>query len=77
MLENILLTFFMIIIHLFPHKAVDMWSVGVILLCLLSGRYPFFRAVDDLSTLAEIATLLGTQVMKKTAAHLGKGFLMF
>lgn len=48
-----------------------MWSVGVILLCLLSGRYPFFRAVDDLSTLAEIATLLGTQVMKKTAAHLG------
>ncbi|XP_069947600.1 cell division cycle 7-related protein kinase-like isoform X2 [Cherax quadricarinatus] len=52
--------------------AVDMWSVGVILLCLLSGRYPFFRAADDLSTLAEIITILGTSAVRKAAAKLGK-----
>ncbi|XP_042219993.1 uncharacterized protein LOC121864894 [Homarus americanus] len=49
-----------------------MWSVGIILLCLLSGRYPFFRAADDLSTLAEIITLLGTNTVRKAAAKLGK-----
>lgn len=49
-----------------------MWSVGVILLCLLSGRYPFFRAPDDLSTLAEITTLLGTNTVRKAAATLGE-----
>lgn len=51
---------------------VDMWSVGVILLSLLSGRYPFFRAADDLSTLAEITTLLGTTTVRRAAAKIGK-----
>lgn len=51
---------------------VDMWSVGVILLSLLSGRYPFFRAADDLSTLAEITTLLGTTTVRRAAAKIGE-----
>ncbi|KAK4303623.1 hypothetical protein Pmani_024382 [Petrolisthes manimaculis] len=57
-----------------PHQGtgVDMWSVGVILLSLLSGRYPFFRAADDLSTLAEITTLLGTTIVRKAAAKIEK-----
>ncbi|XP_064090859.1 cell division cycle 7-related protein kinase-like [Macrobrachium nipponense] len=54
--------------------AVDMWSVGVILLCLLSGRYPFFKAADDLSTLAEISTLLGSYTIRKAASKFGKLF---
>lgn len=41
------------------------------MLCLLSGRYPFFRAADDLSTLAELTTLLGTAAVRKAAAGLG------
>ncbi|XP_063849186.1 cell division cycle 7-related protein kinase-like isoform X3 [Scylla paramamosain] len=51
---------------------VDMWSVGVVLLSLLSGRYPFFRAADDLSNLAEITTLLGTAAVRRAAAKMGK-----
>ena len=41
--------------------AVDIWSVGVILLSLLSGRYPFFRAHDDLSAMSQIISLMGSK----------------
>ncbi|KAJ7334538.1 Cell division control protein 7 [Desmophyllum pertusum] len=52
--------------------AVDMWSAGVILLCILSGRYPFFRAYDDMTSLAQIMTLCGTDTAAKAAFALGK-----
>ncbi|CAM9866699.1 unnamed protein product [Ectocarpus fasciculatus] len=40
--------------------AVDVWSAGVILLCLLSRRYPVFPAADtDEMALVQIAQLLG------------------
>ena len=29
--------------------AVDMWACGVIMLCILSRTYPFFRAPDDVT----------------------------
>lgn len=57
---------------LFNHfSAVDMWAVGVILLCILSGCYPFFRSPDDLTALAEIMTVFGTEKIKETAKRLG------
>lgn len=52
--------------------AVDMWSAGVIFLCILSGRYPFFRAYDDLTSLAQIMTLCGTDEAARAAFKLGK-----
>lgn len=52
--------------------AVDMWAVGVILLCILSGCYPFFRSPDDLTALAEIMTVFGTDKIKETAKRLGR-----
>lgn len=61
---------------LLKHKqqttAIDMWSAGVILLSILSKKYPFFRADDDITALAEITFLVGTKEMKDAALSLGK-----
>ncbi|KAI4882100.1 hypothetical protein NFI96_029428, partial [Prochilodus magdalenae] len=40
---------------------IDIWSAGVILLSLLSGRYPFFKASDDLMALTQIMTIRGSK----------------
>jgi cell division control protein 7 len=40
--------------------AMDMWSCGSVLLSILSGRFPFLKAADDLSELMEIAQFIGT-----------------
>ncbi|CAG0884272.1 unnamed protein product [Cyprideis torosa] len=52
--------------------ALDVWSIGVIILCICSGRYPFFRGTDDCTALAEIMTLLGSKPMQDLAAKKGK-----
>jgi len=52
--------------------AVDIWSAGVILLSFLSGRYPFFKAKDDLSSLAQIITVFGTKEVVAAGNILGK-----
>lgn len=41
--------------------AIDVWSAGVILLSILSGRYPFFQSPDDMAALAELAMICGTK----------------
>lgn len=43
---------------------IDIWSVGVILLTILSRRFPFFNSADDVEALIEIATIFGTKKMK-------------
>nr|CAD7204995.1 unnamed protein product [Timema douglasi] len=52
--------------------AVDMWAAGVILLCILSGSYPFFRSPDDLTGLAEIITVFGSSKIRDLAQKLGR-----
>lgn len=52
--------------------AVDMWSAGVILLCMLSRRYPFFKAKDDLQALAQMMALFGSKQMERMASEIGK-----
>ncbi len=51
---------------------VDIWSAGVIFLCVLSGRYPFFRAHNDLSALTQIISLLGSEHCSKAANEYGE-----
>ncbi|PRP84813.1 hypothetical protein PROFUN_07467 [Planoprotostelium fungivorum] len=35
--------------------AVDVWSAGIVMLSMCTGRYPFFNSPDDLSSLAEVS----------------------
>jgi cell division control protein 7 len=56
--------------------AIDIWSAGVILLSILSARYPFFWSPDDMTSLAEIAVVCGTQQLIAAAASLGKRLIM-
>ncbi|XP_068628631.1 cell division cycle 7-related protein kinase-like [Battus philenor] len=55
--------------------AVDLWAAGVVLATVLANRYPFFRAADDVSALAEVADLLGTDALQRTARALGRRVL--
>lgn len=47
--------------------AVDIWAVGVIFLSILSSVYPFFKAPNDHVALAEMITIFGDRVIRKTA----------
>jgi len=49
-----------------------MWAVGVILLSILSRSYPFFRAPDDMTALAELMTLCGTKQVQAAAKRYGR-----
>lgn len=53
---------------------IDIWSAGVILLTILSRRFPFFNSADDVEALIEIATIFGQKRMQKAAALHGCGF---
>ncbi|KAK4097047.1 kinase-like protein [Parathielavia hyrcaniae] len=46
---------------------IDVWSVGVILLTILSRRFPFFNSADDVEAMIEIATIFGRRRMQSTA----------
>jgi cell division control protein 7 len=53
----------------FEHQttAIDLWSVGVVMLSMLTCSYPFFHAPDDLSALGELTVLLGTAKLTEAA----------
>ncbi|KAH6668633.1 kinase-like domain-containing protein [Plectosphaerella plurivora] len=43
---------------------IDIWSAGVILLTILSKRFPFFNSADDVEALIEISTIFGYKRMR-------------
>ncbi|KAG4430500.1 hypothetical protein IFR05_014024 [Cadophora sp. M221] len=53
---------------------IDIWSAGVILLTILSRRFPFFNSADDVEAMIEIATIFGTKRMKSCAYLHGTTF---
>ncbi|GAA6048112.1 hypothetical protein JCM3770_000197 [Rhodotorula araucariae] len=48
--------------------ALDIWSAGIILLCFLTRRFPFFNSNDDTEALAEITAIFGKRKMERCAA---------
>lgn len=53
---------------------IDIWSAGVILLTILSRRFPFFNSEDDIEAMIEIATIFGQKRMKQSAYLHGTSF---
>jgi len=54
--------------------ALDIWSVGVILLSCLTGKFPFFKSDNDAEALAEIAILFGRQKLSRVATRHDREF---
>ncbi|KAK3361876.1 kinase-like domain-containing protein [Lasiosphaeria ovina] len=52
----------------------DIWSAGVILLTILSRRFPFFNSADDVEAMIEIATIFGQKRMKAAGQLHGCSF---
>ncbi|SCV72850.1 BQ2448_4387 [Microbotryum intermedium] len=55
--------------------ALDIWSAGIILLCFLTRRFPFFNSTDDTEALAEIGTIFGKRKMERCAALHNRSFV--
>ncbi|MCJ1475190.1 hypothetical protein MMC13_003850 [Lambiella insularis] len=53
---------------------IDVWSAGVILLTILSQRFPFFNSADDIEAMIEIASIFGLRRMKACAMLHGTVF---
>ncbi|KAH8592355.1 kinase-like domain-containing protein [Bisporella sp. PMI_857] len=53
---------------------IDIWSAGVILLTILSKRFPFFNSADDVEAMIEISTIFGVKRMKNCAYMHGTSF---
>jgi cell division control protein 7 len=50
-----------------PSTKIDIWSAGVILLSVITQRYPFFTSGDDLTSLVEVSIVLGTDRLRDAA----------
>ena len=56
-----------------PHTiAVDVWAAGIILISILTRRYPFFKSQDDNTALGHIATIFGTDALQGAARAMNK-----
>jgi cell division control protein 7 len=51
---------------------IDVWGAGVILLSVLSHRYPFFKSPDDLTALVELSVVVGTARLRDAAWECGR-----
>lgn len=55
---------------------IDIWSVGVILLCFITRRFPIFQSYDDVESLLELALIFGIDTLKRISDLHGLGIKM-
>ena len=55
---------------------IDIWSVGVILLCFITRRFPIFQSHDDVESLLELTLIFGVDVLNKNCKLHGLGLKM-
>ena len=60
----------------FQTTSLDMWSVGITLLSLVSGCYPFFHPKSDLDALAQLISIFGSKACTDFASELGIDLFM-
>jgi cell division control protein 7 len=48
-------------------EAIDIWSAGVILLSILTHKFPVFNSNDDIEALLEIGAIFGRGAMERCA----------
>lgn len=48
--------------------AIDIWSAGIILLSILTRKFPIFNSNDDTEALMEISAIFGKTKMDKCAS---------
>jgi len=48
---------------------IDIWSAGVILLTLLTRKYPFFVSKDDTNAIVELGCIFGDKEMRSAAKY--------
>lgn len=46
---------------------VDVWAAGVVMLMMLTKRFPFFNSLDDADALVEMATIFGRRDLRQIA----------
>jgi cell division control protein 7 len=47
--------------------AIDVWSAGIMLLSILTHKFPIFNSNDDMEALMEIAAIFGRASMERCA----------
>ncbi|XBW38059.1 hypothetical protein QEN19_003646 [Hanseniaspora menglaensis] len=55
---------------------IDIWSVGVILLCFITRRFPIFQSHDDVESLLELTLIFGVDILKSSCKLHGLGLKM-
>ncbi|KAI9011090.1 kinase-like domain-containing protein [Gaertneriomyces semiglobifer] len=55
-------------------RAIDIWAVGVTLLSIFTGHFPFFHSNDDSESLLEISHIFGLAAMSQLATKLNRRF---
>ena len=53
--------------RILKRSAIDVWSAGIMLLSMLTHKFPIFNSADDTEAIMEIAAIFGRPAMERCA----------